>query len=104
MIGGVLLSASNTMAGDDMGAKSMSLLGGSQGQVTFPHGLHQSILVDCMPCHGLFPKEARGLDKMKGEGKLEKKAVMNMCKKCHKDLDLKGQKTGPTTCKGCHKK
>jgi hypothetical protein len=29
---------------------------------------------------------------------------MNMCKKCHNDLDKQGRKAGPTTCKGCHQK
>ena len=92
------------MAGDGNGAESMVLDGGRQGEVSFPHGRHQAILVDCMPCHGLFPKEAQVLDKMKTEGKLKKKDAMNMCKKCHKDLAKKGQAAGPTTCRGCHKK
>ena len=104
VIGGILFSAGSSMAGHGNGAESMVLDGGRQGEVAFPHGRHQVILVDCMPCHGLFPKEAQVLDKMKTEGKLKKKDAMNMCKKCHKDLAKKGQAAGPTTCKGCHKK
>jgi len=104
IIGGILLSAGSSMAGDDNGAESIVLDGGRQGSVAFPHGRHQATLVDCMPCHDLFPKESQVLDKMKAEGKLKKKAAMKMCKKCHKDLAKKGQKAGPTTCKGCHKK
>ena len=44
------------------------------------------------------------IDKMKSEGKLQKKEVMNMCKGCHKDMAEKGQKAGPVSCKECHKK
>jgi len=104
IIGGVLLSVGNSMAGDDNGAETMILNGGLQGSVEFPHGRHQANFVDCMPCHDLFPKEAQVIDKMKAEGKLQKKAAMNMCKKCHRDLIKKGETAGPTTCKGCHKK
>ena len=104
VLGGVLLSAGISVAGDDNGAESMTLSGGNRGEVAFPHGRHQAILVDCMPCHDLYPKEAQILDKMKADGKLKKKDAMNMCKKCHKDLAKKGQKAGPTSCKGCHKK
>jgi hypothetical protein len=74
------------------------------GMVTFPHGRHQGVFVNCKPCHELFPKEPQIIEKMKEEGKLQKKAVMNMCKNCHKDLAEKDQKRGPTSCKGCHKK
>lgn len=40
---------------------------------------------------------------MKAEGKLKEQAVMEMCKNCHQQLADKGEKTGPTACKECHK-
>ncbi|MBA3002818.1 MAG: cytochrome c3 family protein [Desulfurivibrio sp.] len=104
IIGGILLSAGNSMAGDNKGAESIVLNGGSLGSVTFTHGIHQGMFADCKPCHELFPKESQVVDKMKAEGKLQRRDVMNMCKKCHKDLADKGKKTGPTNCKDCHKK
>ncbi len=105
IIGGSLfLSAGSGMAGDDNGAKSIVLKGGGMGSITFPHAVHQGIFVDCKPCHDLFPKESQVVDKLKTEGKLPKKNVMNMCTKCHKDLAGKDQKTGPTRCMDCHKK
>ncbi|MDD3813100.1 MAG: cytochrome c3 family protein [Desulfocapsaceae bacterium] len=102
--GSILLSAVSSGAADDKGAESIVLNGGSLGSITFPHAVHQGIFVDCKPCHDLFPKEAKVIDKMKAEGKLQKKNVMNMCIKCHKDLTGKGQTAGPTVCMGCHKK
>lgn len=104
VIGGILLSASNCLAGDNKGADSIVLKGGSLGSVTLSHRLHQGMLTDCKPCHELFPKESQVVDKMKAEGKLQRKDVMNMCKKCHKDLADKGQKTGPINCTDCHKR
>ena len=103
-IGGILLSAGTSIAVEDKGAESIAMNGGSRGSVAFPHGRHQGVFVDCMPCHEIFPKESQVIDKMKAEGKLKKKEVMNMCKKCHKDLSKKGQKTGPVVCKDCHQK
>lgn len=103
-IGSFLLSTGSGIAAEDKGAESITLNGGSRGSVTFPHGRHQGFLVDCMPCHGIFPKENQVIEKMKADGELKKKVVMNMCKKCHKDLSKKGQKTGPVACKECHQK
>jgi hypothetical protein len=104
IMGGILLTAGSSMAGEDSGAESIVLKGGRQGSVTFPHGRHQAQFVDCMPCHELFPKKSPIIDQMKTEGTLQKKVVMNMCKKCHKSLVKEGRKAGPTTCRGCHKK
>lgn len=105
IIGGSLfLSAVSSMAGDDKGAESIVLKGGSMGSITFPHATHQGLFVDCRPCHDLFPKESLAIDNLKAEGKLQKKDVMNMCRKCHMDLAEKGQEAGPTSCKDCHKK
>jgi hypothetical protein len=104
LIGTILFSAASVAASDDTGPESMSLFGGKRGDVTFPHAKHQEFLTDCMPCHDIFPKESQIIEKMKADGKLKKKVVMNMCKKCHKDLSKKGQEAGPTSCKGCNHK
>jgi hypothetical protein len=101
---GIFLSAGISMATTGEGAETITLKGGSLGSVTFPHERHQEIFIDCMPCHKLYPKEPQIIDTMKAESKLKRKEVMNMCKNCHKDLAGKGQKTGPTSCGGCHKK
>jgi hypothetical protein len=104
LIGVLLLSAGNAWAEENKGAASIVMNGGSMGSITFPHGLHQNVFVDCKPCHELFGKEPKVIDKMKAEGKLKKQQVMNMCKNCHKDLAAKGEKGGPTACTDCHKK
>lgn len=104
ILGCIFLLSGVGVAGDDKGAESIALQGGKMGMVTFPHGRHQGVFVNCKPCHDLFPKEPQIIEKMKEEGKLQKKAVMNMCKNCHKDLAEKDQKRGPTSCKGCHTK
>ena len=52
----------------------------------------------------MFSKKPQIIDTMKGDGTLKKKAVMNMCKGCHKELTAKDLKAGPVKCSGCHKK
>ena len=99
----IVLQAPATFAYSN-GAEEMVLKGGSRGEVFFPHGRHHGVTVDCLPCHGLFEKESEVIAKMQTEGKLKKKEVMNMCKDCHKELASKGEKAGPTSCSGCHKK
>lgn len=101
---GTLLVTSSGMADSASKMESIVLNGGSIGSITFPHGRHQGIYVDCRPCHDLFGKESMVIDKMKSEGKLQKKEVMNLCKNCHKEMAAKGEKAGPTDCKGCHQK
>jgi hypothetical protein len=86
------------------GAESIILEGGKRGNILFPHGIHQGVTVDCLPCHSIFSKEPKIIVKMKSDGKLKKKVVMNMCKGCHRELAGKGEKAGPTSCRGCHKK
>ena len=103
LLAGIFLAAGQSLAGDN-GAESIILNGGTMGSITFPHGRHQAVVVDCMACHELFPQESHVIDKLKSEGKIKKQTVMNMCKKCHKDMADKGQKSGPTLCKDCHKK
>lgn len=86
------------------GAETIVLKGGSMGNVTFPHKAHQDNLKDCEACHKLFPKEAGAIEKGIADGTLKKKEVMKNCESCHKATKAKGEATGPTSCKGCHKK
>ena len=99
-----LIPVSVVIGSEEEPAESIVLQGGSRGNVTFPHGRHQGIDVDCRPCHEMFAKKAQIIDTMKGDETLKKKDVMNMCKNCHKDLTAQGQKAGPVKCSGCHKK
>jgi hypothetical protein len=88
------------------GAATMSLKGGSPGDVPFPHQKHQEVLKDCNACHKLIPQEAGAIEKGIAAGTLKKKEVMKQCQDCHKDTKAKGAdvKSGPTGCKDCHKK
>ena len=90
-------------AQEEKGAES-AILFSKQGSVVFPHGRHQKLFVDCRPCHELFPKSPQVISKMQAEGKLKKKEVMNMCKRCHEARVTKGESAGPTACKDCHAK
>ena len=88
---------------ENKGAAEIKLAGGKRGLVAFPHHRHQDKLGDCDICHSVFPQEAGIIEKLKAQGKLKKKHVMNkLCTKCHKQKKREGIKTGPTTCKKCH--
>lgn len=102
--GGIAFSTGSVWAEDAKGAESITLDGGSRGSVMFPHGRHQGVLIDCKPCHDLIPKESHAVDSMKADGRLKVKAVMDMCRNCHKDMAKKGLQTGPVACGDCHKK
>lgn len=86
------------------GAPEIRLDGGSRGPIDFPHHRHQKALTDCSFCHDIFPQQAGVIKAMKSEGKLERKEVMNHCRKCHRDMTAEGKKSGPTSCKSCHRK
>lgn len=86
------------------GAKEIIIPGGTTGDVTVRHHLHQNALRDCNLCHNLFPQTAGIVQKLKDEGKLERKKLMNQCQKCHREKVNAGLKAGPVTCKGCHAK
>jgi hypothetical protein len=91
-----VLGAQNT------GAKELNLAGGSRGEVHFPHADHQKRL-DCKICHTLFPQAKDSIEKLKAEGKLKGKQVMNkLCIKCHRAEKRAGKPAGPTTCTKCH--
>ena len=99
-----LIPVSVVIGSEQEPAESMVLQGGGLGNITFPHGRHQAIDIDCRPCHEMFAKKSQVIDTMKGDGSLKNKDVMNMCKNCHEELSAKGQKAGPVECNGCHKK
>ena len=98
-------SASETKKTLDKGAEEIVLYGGTQGQVFFPHLRHQTKLADCQTCHDLFPQEKGSIDKLKAEGSLKSKQVMNTyCIKCHRAEKRAGNASGPTICSKCHQK
>lgn len=101
----MLCAVFSAVALENQGAAQISLDGGSRGVVLFPHHRHQTVLNDCQACHTLFPQEQGGIIRLKKEGKLVKKQVMNKhCIKCHKAIKRTGAKSGPTTCSKCHMK
>ena len=95
--------AAGTAAIENKGAPEINLDGGDRGIVHFPHHKHQNALKDCQVCHDLFPQEKGSIARLKEEGKLVKKQIMNKhCIKCHKARKKEGAKSGPTTCSKCH--
>lgn len=101
----IFMSPFSAVAEEDRGAAQLTLDGGSRGVVPFPHHRHQNTLGDCNACHNLFPKELGGIQRLKKEGKLVKKQVMNKhCIKCHKAQKKLGNPSGPKTCSKCHLK
>jgi len=85
------------------GAEQMELSGGNAGEVPFPHHRHQRVVNECTTCHDLFPQEPGAIERLKAEGKLQKKQVMNKhCIKCHREMENAGKKSGPLRCKQCH--
>ena len=101
----ILAGGLGAVAEENKGAAEMNLDGGERGVVPFPHRRHQNKLGDCKPCHDLFPKEKGAIDRMKKEGKLAGKQVMNKyCIKCHRAEKKAGHAAGPVTCSKCHEK
>jgi len=101
----VLVLAGWSLAVENKGAEYLQLPGGKRGNVPFPHHQHQNILVDCKICHDFFPQEKGSIEKMKAQGQLKKKYVMNkLCTKCHRTKKKAGEKSGPVSCKKCHLK
>jgi len=100
---GILLFSTLLWA-QNKGAKEIVIPGGTTGSVTVRHHLHQDALGDCNLCHNLFPQTPAIVQKLKDEGKLERKKLMNQCQKCHREKTSAGLKAGPVTCKGCHAK
>ncbi len=101
LIAGTSMAVS--LATENPGAENIELEGGKRGKVPFPHRQHQKILGDCQICHSVFPQDCGSIEKLKAEGKLKKKYVMNkLCTKCHKEKKKAGLKSGPTSCAKCH--
>lgn len=90
---------------ENRGTESIVLDGGSRGVVPFPHFRHQEALADCNACHSLFPKEQGAIVRLKQEGQLVGKQIMNKhCIKCHRAEKKAGNKAGPVSCTKCHQK
>ncbi len=90
-------------AAENQGAEHIELEGGKRGNISFPHRQHQKNLGDCQICHSLFAQEPGVIQKLKTQGALKKKHVMNkLCTKCHREKKKAGQPSGPTTCNKCH--
>ena len=101
----IAVAACTAMALDNKGSETISLDGGSRGEVHFPHFRHQNALGDCSVCHNLFPQEQGAIARLKQAGKLASKEVMNKhCIKCHRAEKNAGNKAGPVSCTQCHKK
>lgn len=98
-----LAFAGAAFAGD--GAETIVMKGGSLGDVTFPHKVHQDKLSqNCDACHKLFAKEAGSIEKAIAAGTMKKKEAMAQCVDCHKAEAAKNAAAGPIKCKECHKK
>jgi len=102
VLAGILILFSTFLWAQNKGAKDITIQGGVTGNVPFKHHLHQNSLKDCNVCHNLFPQTPGIILKLKSEGKLESKKVMNQCQKCHREKINAGVKSGPVTCKSCH--
>jgi len=90
---------------ENKGPEQITLNGGERGEVHFPHHRHQNKLGDCNICHSLFPQEQHAIARLKKEGKLVPKQIMNkLCIKCHKAEKQAGHTAGPVTCSKCHHK
>jgi DNA-directed RNA polymerase subunit M/transcription elongation factor TFIIS len=85
------------------GAPKIEIFGGKKGNIPFPHAQHQDRLKDCNVCHNVFPQEKDAIKKLKAQGSIKPKKVMNLqCIKCHKQEKRAGNATGPVTCNTCH--
>ncbi|BBO69276.1 hypothetical protein DSCA_32060 [Desulfosarcina alkanivorans] len=87
------------------GPDHIDIYGGTSGKVPFPHARHQERIQDCNVCHSVFARESGAIKRMKEQGALKPKKVMNLqCIKCHKNEKRAGKPYGPVTCSTCHVK
>ena len=99
----LFIAAAVNAAAPGEGAAELELEGGRFGDVPFPHRQHQDTLTDCTVCHEWFPQSKGSIEKLKSEGTLKPRDVMNkLCLKCHRDLKRQGKASGPTSCTTCH--
>lgn len=102
---GLLLTSMSFAAEVNKGAKEETIPAGSQGDVKFPHELHQQSIQDCKLCHDLYPETPNAISGLKQKGALKPKQVMNQqCVKCHNAKRAAGVKAGPVICSQCHGK
>jgi hypothetical protein len=87
---------------DQYGLEHMILSGGSQGDVPFPHALHQMVTGDCQVCHALFEKHNGSIAKAQEAGDLGKREVMRQCTTCHREARQAQKPHGPVSCNNCH--
>lgn len=99
----LVFSWGTAWAGERADNPSKVLSGGTFGDVPFAHEAHQSALDSCDGCHDLFPKTSGAVERLKSEGRLYSRQVMNQCTSCHLMRERNGLKTGPTSCSGCHR-
>ena len=99
----VMLSWSAVTAVENPKNAEKVLSGGSFGDVPFAHKTHQAALDGCNVCHDLFPKASGAVDRLKQEGRLYGRQVMNQCTSCHLREKRKGRRSGSTSCGGCHR-
>lgn len=100
-----LFVLASLVAAANQAPEKIEIFGGDRGKVPFPHADHQQRLKDCNICHSLFPQEAGAMRKLKQQGTLQAKKVMNLqCIKCHKQDKRDGKPHGPLTCTTCHVK
>jgi hypothetical protein len=90
-------------AGEKAGNVAKILSGGTFGDVPFAHKAHQAALDSCDDCHDLFPEASGAVERLKAEGRLYSRQVMNQCTSCHLRRERNGLKTGPISCNGCHR-
>jgi hypothetical protein len=100
-----------TLAGPAGDIKVKMLDCAKKPAVTFSHVKHAVPVPDCKTCHHTFkgegaPQKCSECHKAKKDGKkLDiKNAAHKTCRGCHRGMKKAGKKTGPTPCKGCHKK
>jgi hypothetical protein len=102
---GLMVIGTVSLAVENKGAKELEMPGGVRGNVPFPHHRHQDVLGNCDVCHILFPQVRGSIEKLKAEGKLNPKQVMNtQCTKCHRERRKAGKNSGPISCSACHLK
>ena len=105
-VAGIILSgfiSTIALAMENKGPADIQIYGGSRGTIPFPHRIHQERLSNCKTCHAFFPQESQSLAKLKKNGQMKPKKVMNkLCLKCHKAEKKAGNKAGPTKCSKCH--
>ncbi len=108
---GLAVVAFGTLVGPTGDIKVEMPDGAKKPAVTFSHAKHAVPVPDCKTCHHSFkgegqPQKCSECHKAKKDGKKPgiKNAAHKTCRGCHRAMKKAGKKTGPTPCKGCHKK